>query len=109
MLDTCLGRPAPGVAVSLARLAPGSAAAWEPLGAGATNADGRCTDLLPPAAVQPLAPGHYRISWDVAEYQARCAAAQPAFFATPGGGPGTRRFYPAVSVEFEVQPHQVGC
>ena len=109
VLDTCLGRPAAGVAVSLCRLAPGSDAAWEPLARGVTNADGRCTDLLPPAAVQPLAAGRYRIAWDVAEYQARCAAAHPAFFATPEGGLGARRFYPAAAVEFEVQAHQVGC
>lgn len=106
MLDTCLGRPAPGVPVTLERLAPGSSAAWERIASGATNADGRCPDLLPPSSSVPLQPGRYRISWDVAEYQACCAAAHPDFFATPAG-PATRRFYPAAAVEFEVQAHQV--
>lgn len=67
MLDTCLGRPAPGVGVTLARLAPSSAAAWETVAAGATNRDGRIPDLLPPA--DWVQPGRYRITFDVADYQ----------------------------------------
>lgn len=67
MLDTCLGRPAPGVGVTLCRLAPGSSAAWERVAAGATNRDGRIPDLLPPA--DWVQPGRYRITFDVAEYQ----------------------------------------
>ncbi|PRW32890.1 Hydroxyisourate hydrolase [Chlorella sorokiniana] len=104
VLDTCLGRPAPGVGVTLARLAPGSAAAWELVAAGATNRDGRIPDLLPPA--DWVQPGHYRITFDVAEYQARCAAEQPAFFGPAASGGPARRFYPSVSVEFEIQPQQ---
>lgn len=100
VLDTAVGRPAPAVHVTLARRAPGSAAAWEQVAVGRTNKDGRVPDLLPPA--DWVQAGHYRITWDTAEYMARCSAEHPAFF-TP-----TRRFYPSVSVEFEIQPHQVG-
>jgi 5-hydroxyisourate hydrolase/2-oxo-4-hydroxy-4-carboxy-5-ureidoimidazoline decarboxylase len=88
------------VRVTLARRAPGSAAAWEQVAAGRTNKDGRVPDLLPPA--DWVQPGHYRITWDTAGYMDRCSAEHPAFF-TPA-----RRFYPSVSVEFEIQQHQVG-
>ncbi|PSC67174.1 5-hydroxyisourate isoform B [Micractinium conductrix] len=98
VLDTCMGRPAPDVAVTLARAAPGSGAtAWEVVARGRTNADGRIGDLLTPG-VPPL-PGHYRITFDVDEYQQRVLAAHPGFFAG-------RRFYPAASVEFEIRPDQ---
>ena len=100
MLDTCLGRPAPGVHVALHRMAPGSAGgAWEAVAAGQTNRDGRVGDLLPAGA--PLAPGTYRITFGTAEYMQRCKAAHPTFFADPGP------FYPTVAVHFDIQPHQV--
>ena len=38
---------------------PGSQDAWELVGVGQTNADGRVPDLLPPAA--EVAPGAYRL------------------------------------------------
>ena len=41
--------------------------------------------------------------------QARCAAEQPAFFGPAASGGPARRFYPSVSVEFEIQPQQVGA
>ena len=41
VLDTCLGRPAPGVHISLRRQAPGSSGAWELVAASQTNQDGR--------------------------------------------------------------------
>ncbi|KAL4422668.1 hypothetical protein ABPG75_008865 [Micractinium tetrahymenae] len=98
VLDTCLGRPAPDVGIRLCRTAPGSAgAAWETVAEGRTNADGRVGDLLP--AVGYVAPGHYRITFDVDEYQQRVRAEHPAFFQQ-------RRFYPSVSVEFEIRPDQ---
>ncbi len=101
MLDTCLGRPAPGVGIRLCRAVPGSnGAAWEAVAEGRTNADGRVGDLLP--AVGRVAPGHYRITFDVDEYQQRVRAEHPAFF-------DRRRFYPSVSVEFEIRPDQVGA
>lgn len=98
VLDTCLGRPAPGVGIRLCRAAPGSGgAAWELVAKGHTNADGRVGDLLPAAGW--VAPGHYRITFDVDEYQQRVRAEHPAFF-------DRRRFYPSASVEFEIRPDQ---
>ncbi len=49
MLDTAAGRPAEGVPIRLERLCTGSSSAWEALGEGCTNADGRVGDLLPPS------------------------------------------------------------
>ena len=97
VLDTCLGRPAAGVAVSLQRLAPGSAEGWEVLAERRTNQDGRVPDLLPPA--DTVDPGTYKITFDTAEYMARCAAAHPTFFTRPP-------FYPAAAVTFAVAPDQ---
>ena len=57
----------------------------------------RLSDLLPSGRELPA--GVYRISWDTAEYMARCRAVNPGFFAE-------RPFFPSVSVEFEVSPHQ---
>ena len=78
ILDTAAGRPAAGVAVRLERESEG---AFEELGHGATDADGRVGDLL--AADHALVPGVYRISFDVGSYQ-------------PG-------FYPSVSIDFRVE------
>jgi len=84
ILDTSCGRPAAGVAVSLAtRAADGT---WLPLGAGTTDADGRLRTLLAPEAGLPA--GTYRLEFDVAAYFA--ATATPAFF-------------PAVTITFEVR------
>ena len=64
VLDTSLGRPAAGVAVSLELLsADGS---WVRLGSSVTDRDGRCRDLLP--ASDPPSPGTYRLSFDTASY-----------------------------------------
>jgi 5-hydroxyisourate hydrolase len=56
VLDTAHGRPAAGMALRL------STAGGEALFAGETNADGRCPGM--PA----LAPGRYRIAFEVAAY-----------------------------------------
>ena len=71
VLDTARGRPAAGVPVTLARLgAEGSTV----IGAGETDADGRCADLAPSA----LEPGTYRLHFDTATYFA--ASGQVGFF-----------------------------
>jgi 5-hydroxyisourate hydrolase len=83
VLDTAAGAPARGVPISLEQQ---SSTGWAPLGHGETDADGRLRTLLP--AGHPLAPGVYRLTFDVGAYQrAR----------------GTGGFYPRVTVEFEVQ------
>lgn len=98
VLDTCIGKPAPQVAVRLERKAPGSSQAWETVATGRTNVDGRVPDLLPPSDY--VNPGIYRISFDTDEYMSRCKAQHPTFFADVP-------FYPAASVQFQITPEQV--
>jgi 5-hydroxyisourate hydrolase len=83
VLDTALGRPAAGVRIILEQ-ADDSGVALS-LGIGETDVDGRLRDLLP--AGQILAPGDYRLRFEVGEYFAL-----------------TKRetFYPSVMVEFTV-------
>ena len=57
VLDTMLGRPAAGMAVTLS--GPDGV-----IGRGTTNADGRCPDLAP----QGLEPGRYALLFAVADY-----------------------------------------
>lgn len=82
VLDTSLGRPGAGVAVTLQqRDASGT---WQSVGAGVTNEDGRVTDLLAPGALQR---GVYRLGFDTGSYfRAR----------------GVAGFYPIVEIVFEV-------
>jgi len=83
VLDTSIGRPAAGVAVTLERR---EGAAWQHVGVGATDADGRVQSLLPPD--RSAAPGHYRLTFAVA-----------AYFAARG----VASFYPEVTVVFDVR------
>jgi 5-hydroxyisourate hydrolase len=80
VLDTSRGRPAAGVAVRLERA---DLSAWEPVGSGITDADGRARDLLSSAPSR----GRYRLIFDTA-----------AYFTASGDG----AFFPEVSVTFEV-------
>ncbi|MFE7318862.1 hydroxyisourate hydrolase [Streptomyces sp. NPDC057555] len=63
ILDTSVGRPAEGVALTLA-VRSGSAGAWTAHGAGRTDADGRCKDL--PAL--PEGTTHVRIEFATEAY-----------------------------------------
>lgn len=63
ILDTSIGRPAEGVAISLAARS-GSDAEWVALGGSATDADGRCKDL--PAL--PEGTTHVRLDFAVETY-----------------------------------------
>jgi 5-hydroxyisourate hydrolase len=83
VLDTSLGRPAAGVAVTLERLDAKGVATLA--GFGRTNEDGRLRDF--PPAGQLLVTGDYRLRFDTA-----------AYFADSG----RESFYPAVTVEFRV-------
>ena len=69
VLDTALGRPAPGVRIVLER--DGTA-----LGSAVTDADGRARDL---SGGTPLGEGDYRLTFHVADY---FAAAKRASFYT---------------------------
>jgi len=74
VLDTSIGKPAPGVAVLLERVRDGKG---DPaidqrdanLGAGTTDKDGRLRDFVSAGAV--LGEGTYRLRIDVGEYFAR--------------------------------------
>jgi 5-hydroxyisourate hydrolase len=81
VLDTSLGAPAVGLAVSLAVLESGQ---FRELGSGLTNADGRILGLLGASA---LTPGTYRLSFEAgAHYRAA----------------GRATFYDRIDVQFVV-------
>jgi 5-hydroxyisourate hydrolase len=88
VLDTALGRPAAGVAVSLAART-GPSEPWQALGGAATDADGRCRDL--PGL--PVGATHVRLVLDTGAYLEGRDAAGTAFF-------------PEAAVAFAVEPGQ---
>lgn len=73
ILDTARGRPASGVAVSLSLQV---ADAWQLLATGATDSNGRVTDLLPES--KPLPAGIYKMHFETGGYFS--ASAQPVFY-----------------------------
>ena len=81
VLDTAAGRPGNGIAISL-ELQHGTA--WQPVGSGVTDDDGRLRTLTPPG---PVAPGTYRIRFETGAY----------FTAR-----GTAGFFPVVEIQFTV-------
>lgn len=81
VLDTAAGRPGRGIAIELERA---DGAAWVPVGAGATDDDGRLRTLTPPG---PVPAGTYRIRF-----------ATGAYFAALG----TTGFFPTVEIQFTV-------
>lgn len=90
VLDTARGRPAAGVPVLLERevdsetdAGGGGAAAWQEVGRGETDADGRLRTLHP-ASDRP-AVGTYRLTFDTGTYFAAAGAAG---------------FYPSVQILF---------
>ena len=80
ILDTTLGKPAAGVAVRLERR---DDARFVTVSAGQTDADGRAK-----LVVDPPAPGHYQIRFEVAAYFERL---------------GVEGFYPEVAIQFLVR------
>jgi len=77
VLDTVLGKPAAGISVRLERQ---QGAEWLEVGAGATDADGRCRDLAPDAEE-----GVYRITFETGSYFERN---------------GRKSIYPEISITF---------
>lgn len=63
ILDTALGKPAKGVAVTLQKSNGGN---WETLAEGRTDKDGRISNLLPSS--QMLDPGDYRMHFVLEPY-----------------------------------------
>jgi 5-hydroxyisourate hydrolase len=82
VLDTALGRPAAGVPLMLAKSSKGG---WITVGRGATDADGRCGNLLKDGKLRK---GVYRLTFGTGTY----------FKKTRQSG-----FYPTVSVVFQVR------
>lgn len=80
VLDTGTGRPAQGIT---AQLSAQSAAGWDPVAAGTTDADGRIRSLGP----EQVDPGTYRITFATGEYF---------------GSTGTGTFFPEVTLTFSV-------
>ena len=96
ILDTSVGRPAGGVAVTLAARG-GSDAAWVALGGSATDADGRCKDL--PAL--PEGTTHVRLDFETETYfsKKQAEAQQDAPRVRDSGA-----FFPEVAITFAVTP-----
>ncbi|GAA1275914.1 MULTISPECIES: hydroxyisourate hydrolase [Streptomyces] len=101
ILDTSIGRPAEGVAISLAARS-GSDAEWVALGGSATDADGRCKDL--PAL--PEGTTHVRLDFAVETYFThqistvkQAEAQQDAPRVRDSGA-----FFPEVAITFAVKP-----
>jgi len=63
ILDLALGKPTSNVAVRLERQEPSG---WQLLASQWTDADGRCSQLLPEG--EDLSAGSYRLSFDTASY-----------------------------------------
>ncbi|MEV6331236.1 hydroxyisourate hydrolase [Streptomyces sp. NPDC051909] len=102
ILDTSIGRPAEGVAITLAARA-GSDAEWAALGGSATDADGRCKDL--PAL--PEGTTHVRLDFRTESYflskqNKQAEAQQDAPANRDSGAAGV--FFPEVAITFAVVP-----
>jgi 5-hydroxyisourate hydrolase len=80
VLDTSIGKPAAGIAISLHRKTDRG---WSPLGNAVTDDDGRVASLTGDSCE----PGHYQITFAVADYFARR---------------DIESFYPVINIEFNV-------
>ncbi|MFD7443366.1 hydroxyisourate hydrolase [Streptomyces sp. NPDC059909] len=104
ILDTSIGRPAEGVAISLSARS-GSDAEWAALGGSATDADGRCKDL--PAL--PAGTTHVRLDFETEPYflnehssKKQAEAQQDVPASRDSGAAGV--FFPEVAITFAVVP-----
>ncbi|MEV6581843.1 hydroxyisourate hydrolase [Streptomyces sp. NPDC051582] len=96
ILDTSIGRPAEGVAISLSART-GLGGEWAALGGSATDADGRCKDL--PAL--PEGTTHVRLDFETETYfsKKQAEAQQDAPRVRDSGA-----FFPEVTITFAVNP-----
>ncbi|SRR6266852_2891676 len=83
VLDTSIGRPAPGISVVLE--IESRAGTWKEVGRGMSNVDGRIIDLLTPGS---LAEATYRLTFDT-----------EAYFRSRN----VQGFYPSITVVFQVR------
>ncbi|KAI0278163.1 hypothetical protein BGY98DRAFT_917378 [Russula aff. rugulosa BPL654] len=90
VLDSSIGKPAPGVGVRLeihqASATTGGSETWGPLAKGATNADGRCINLLSSDKLLTQG-GVYRIVFETKDYFDKA---------------GKPTFYPLIEIPFTV-------
>ncbi|MEU5212493.1 hydroxyisourate hydrolase [Streptomyces sp. NPDC020742] len=96
ILDTSVGRPAEGVALTLS-VRSGSAGAWTAHGASRTDADGRCKDL----PVLPDGTTHVRLAFETEAYFVHKQAEEQQ------DAPALRdsgAFFPEVAITFAVTP-----
>jgi 5-hydroxyisourate hydrolase len=96
VLDTARGKPAAGVPI---RLELWKGEAWQSLGSGATDADGRLRTLTPAG---PVEPGRYRISFDTAAYFSAGAAPGASGAPPTPVEAGAAFFFPLVEIQFVV-------
>ncbi|MGW0393647.1 hydroxyisourate hydrolase [Streptomyces sp. NPDC003042] len=96
ILDTSIGKPAEGVAISLSART-GLDGEWAALGGSATDADGRCKDL--PAL--PEGTTHVRLDFETETYfdKKQAEAQQDAPRVRDSGA-----FFPEVTITFAVTP-----
>ena len=83
VLDTARGMPAVGVTVILEMR---QASEWSPIGRGTTDAAGRLMTLT---ETLPLAPGIYRLTFDIGTYHRDLGLSKP--------------FFPEVKIAFNVR------
>ncbi|MGP8297943.1 hydroxyisourate hydrolase [Streptomyces inhibens] len=102
ILDTSVGRPAEGVALTLS-VRSGSDGAWTAHGASRTDADGRCKDL--PAL--PEGTTHVRLDFAVEEYFRSHQHSTHQQAEEQQDAPRVRdsgAFFPEVAITFAVKP-----
>ncbi|KUL35364.1 5-hydroxyisourate hydrolase [Streptomyces sp. NRRL F-4489] len=102
ILDTSVGRPAEGVALTLS-VRSGAGGAWTSHGAGKTDADGRCKDL--PAL--PAGTTHVRIEFETEAYFVSHQYSDNQQAEEQQDAPALRdsgAFFPEVAITFAVKP-----
>ncbi|MEW5307555.1 MAG: hypothetical protein WDW36_009943 [Sanguina aurantia] len=98
VLDTATGLPAEGLPLALLKQDAVSLL-YRRVSGGVTNEDGRVGGLLPPS--DHLAPGRYRMRFDVAAYHRVCKLRHATFYAD-------LPFYNEVVVEFNITADKAG-
>ncbi|GAA3486328.1 MULTISPECIES: hydroxyisourate hydrolase [Streptomyces] len=102
ILDTSIGRPAEGVAITLTARS-GADAQWLALGGSKTDADGRCKDL--PAL--PEGTTHVRLDFETETYFANKHRTSETEAEAQQDAPRVRdsgAFFPEVAITFAVVP-----
>ncbi len=82
VLDTSIGKPGRAITIRLKAFEAGQ---WQTIAQGATDADGRIGDLLPPGKI--LSPNNYQMVFDTGDYFEKN---------------GITGFYPEVEIQFTV-------